>query len=170
MCCEPTLLWFSLKLQDLPFCPPTSGQIQVRRSCSACREAWRVNSENWWITQFHFFASSPYYPLSCSSVFQALMSVQAGFSIGTRQPSGLDFWSLILLKPYPTPEDLISQFHMNTTFINSANLPRTSSHCREKNPEMKTALRCGNAHLIVKVWKLFFCAVLLFKLLLDRTR
>ena len=37
-----------------------------------------------------FSVSSPYYPLSCSSVFQPLMTVHTGFSIGAWQLSGLD--------------------------------------------------------------------------------
>ena len=45
-----------------------------------------------------FFSSSPYYRLSCSSVFQPLMSAQTGFSIGARQSSVLDYWSLIQLR------------------------------------------------------------------------
>ena len=45
-----------------------------------------------------FFSSSPYYRLSCSSVFQPLMSAQTGFSIGARLSSGLDYWSLIQLQ------------------------------------------------------------------------
>ena len=45
-----------------------------------------------------FFSSSPYYRLSCSSVFQPLMSAQTGFSIGARLSSGLDYWSLIQLR------------------------------------------------------------------------
>ena len=50
----------------------------------------------------HFFPSSSYNPLPCSSAFQPPMSAPTGFSIGAQQPRCLNYWSLTSLLPYPT--------------------------------------------------------------------
>ena len=49
-----------------------------------------------------FFPPSFLLPTFLQPVFQPLMSAQTGFTIGARQPSGLDYWSLIYLLRYPT--------------------------------------------------------------------
>ena len=84
-------------------------QILLRRDSFLCRKMWPKLERKpsfivilWELVKKIFPHLLLITHFSAAWSFQPLMSAQAGFLIGARQPSGRVYWSHIKLLPYPT--------------------------------------------------------------------